>query len=99
MIYWMARRWSGNFWMAHLIAVFACAVSFLLALNRRPVFFSMILFYVTLALLMEGRRAGREKLLYWLPLVFLLWANPHIQFVYGLFQVGLLLGVSALRTC
>jgi len=95
-IYWMARRLSGNFWMACLIAVFACA-AFLLALNRRPVFFSMILFCVTLALLMEGRRAGREKLLYWLPLVFLLWANLHIQFVYGLFAVGLLLGVSVLE--
>jgi len=34
------------------------------------------------------------QLLYWLPLIFLLWANLHIQFIYGLFVVGLLLAVN-----
>ena len=34
------------------------------------------------------------QLLYWLPPIFLLWANLHIQFVYGLFLIGLFVGVS-----
>ncbi len=57
----------------------------------RPVFFSMVLFCVTLALLVEANRTGRIETLYWLPLIFFVWANLHIQFIYGLFLVGLLL--------
>jgi hypothetical protein len=92
-IYWMARRLSGNFWIALLITIFSCS-AFLMALSPRPVFFSMILFCVTLTLLLEASRSGNEKLLYWLPLVFFLWANLHIQFIYGLFAVGLMMAVN-----
>jgi hypothetical protein len=37
------------------------------------------------------------QLLYWLPLVFLVWANCHIQFIYGLFVVGLFAAVHLLQ--
>jgi hypothetical protein len=63
----------------------------------RPVFFSMVLFMVTLTLILEAQRSGRVRTLYWLPLMFALWANIHIQFIYGLFLVGLLLGVNLLQ--
>jgi hypothetical protein len=53
----------------------------------------MILFCVILTLLFEAQRAARAQLLYWLPLVFLVWANLHIQFIYGLFTVSLFVGV------
>jgi hypothetical protein len=58
------------------------------------VFFSIALFCVTLALLLEANRTGRVELLYWLPLIFWVWANLHIQFIYGLFLVGLLVGTT-----
>jgi hypothetical protein len=61
------------------------------------VFFSMILFTVALTLLLEAQRTGRRQLLYWLPPVFFLWANLHIQFVYGLLVVGLFVAVSLLQ--
>ena len=54
----------------------------------------MMLFCVTLTLVLEANRTGRAQLLYWLPLIFLVWANLHIQFIYGLFLVGLLLAVN-----
>ena len=92
-IYWMARRLSRDFWLACLLAVVACS-AFLFNLMPRPVFFSMMLFAVTLTLLLEAQRTRREKLLYWLPLVFVLWANLHIQFVYGLLVVGVFVGVN-----
>jgi hypothetical protein len=92
-IYWMARRLSGRFWLACMLAVVTCS-AFLFNLMPRPVFFSMMLFCVTLTLVLEAHRTGRVQLLYWLPLVFLLWANLHIQFIYGLFVVGLLLAVN-----
>ena len=92
-IFWMLRRLSGRFWLACILAVIACS-AFLFNLMPRPVFFSMMLFCVTLTLVLEAHRTGRTQLLYWLPLIFVLWANLHIQFVYGLFLVGLPLAVN-----
>lgn len=92
-VFWMLRRISGSFWLASCLGFIACS-AFLYTLMPRPVFFSMILFMATLTLIFEAQRDGRIQLLYWLPLVFVLWANLHIQFLYGLFLVGLLLAVN-----
>lgn len=95
-IFWMTYRLSGRFWVAwFLSAMVDCA--FLFNIMPRPVFFSMVLFCITLTLLLEANRSGRVKLLYGLPLVFLLWANLHLQFIYGLFAVGLLAGMCLLQ--
>jgi len=94
-ILWMTRRLSGSFWRACLLSVATCA-AFLFNVLPRPVFFSMILFTVTLTLLLEAQRGNRPRLLYWLPPLFVLWANLHIQFVYGLFAVGLFVAVNLL---
>lgn len=95
-VYWMTRRISGDFWVACILATISCS-SFLFTIMPRPVFFSMIFFAITLALLMTSQRTGHVEFLYWLPLVFLLWANCHIQFVYGIFVVGLFAGVHLLQ--
>jgi hypothetical protein len=94
-VYWMICRLSGRFWVACLLATVTCS-AFLFSLMPRPVFLSMILYAVTLSLLLESQRPGRANVLYWLPMVFLVWANWHIQFVYGLFVVGLFTGVQLL---
>src|SRR5208283_5444508 len=95
-IYWMARRLSGRFWWACALATVTCS-AFLYNLMPRPVFFSMVLFTVTLTLTLEANRSGRVQLLYWLPPLFVLWANLHIQFLYGLFLMGLLFGVNLVQ--
>jgi hypothetical protein len=94
-VYWMARRISGKFWVGCILATINCS-AFLFNLMPRPVFVSMILFAVTLTLLLESQRDNCPRILYWLPLVFLIWANCHIQFVYGIFTVGLFVGVHFL---
>jgi hypothetical protein len=94
-VFWMVRRLSGSFWAACLLGFITCS-AFLFTLMPRPVFFSMVLFMVTLTLILEAQRQGNVRKLYWLPLIFVLWANLHIQFIYGLFLVGLLLGVNLL---
>jgi len=94
-VYWMARRLTGRFWLACMLAAVTCS-AFLFGLMPRPVFISMILFAVTLTLLLESHRDRCPRILYWLPLVFLVWANCHIQFVYGIFVVGLFVGVHLL---
>ena len=95
-VYWMLHRLSGRFWVAISLAVVTCS-AFLFSLMPRPVFFSMVLFMVTLTLILEAQRSGRVRTLYWLPLMFALWANIHIQFIYGLFLLGLLLGINLLQ--
>ncbi|MGB9471070.1 MAG: hypothetical protein WBQ59_17105 [Candidatus Acidiferrum sp.] len=91
-IYWMLRRISGGFWFPCVFTGITCA-AFLFSGAPRPVFFSYIFYCVTLALLFEAQRTQRVQSLYWLPLVFVLWANLHIQFIYGLFAVGLFVAV------
>lgn len=95
-LFWMIRRLSGRFWLAWCLSI-VVYFAFLFNIMPRPVFFSMLLFVVTLTLLLEANRSGRVHLLYWLPLIFLLWANFHVQFIYGLFAVGLFAGVNLLQ--
>ncbi len=95
-VFWMIRRISGRFWVACVLAAITCS-AFLFSLMPRPVFLSMIFYAVTLAVLMASQRTGHVGFLYWLPLIFLLWANCHIQFVYGIFVVGLFAGVHVLQ--
>lgn len=92
-MFWMTRRLSGWFWKACVLATLTCA-AFLFRVYPRPVFFSMVLFTITLTLLLEARRTRRMRSLYWLPALFLLWANSHIQFIYGLFTVCLFVAVQ-----
>ncbi len=95
-VYWMVRRLSGRFWFSCLLT-FTCCYAFLFLMMPRPVFFSAALFCVTLTLLLESSRAGRVETLYWLPLIFLLWANLHIQFIYGLAAVGLFVAANVVQ--
>jgi hypothetical protein len=97
-IYWMLLRLSGRFWIA-LLLTWAVCWSFLFSGTPRPFFFSIAFFTVTLTLLFEANRTGRLQPLYWLPLLFAVWANLHIQFTYGLFLLGLFVGAYVARTC
>jgi hypothetical protein len=91
-VYWMLRRVSQRFWPACVLAGITCA-AFLFDGAPRPAFCTYVLYCVTLTLLFEAHRTGHIQSLYWLPLVFVLWVNLHIQFIYGLFVVGLFVGI------
>jgi hypothetical protein len=53
-------------------------------LSPRPWLITILFFFVELHLLLTARRSGNTRLLWLLPPMFVLWANVHIQFVYGL---------------
>ena len=95
-IFRMLYRISGRFWAAWTLSILVYA-AFLFNIAPRPVFFSVILFTITLTLLFDAQRSGRVQTLYWLPVVFLFWANIHIQFIYGLAIVGLFAGINLLQ--
>jgi hypothetical protein len=64
----------------------------------RPGSLSILLLGILLIVLFQARRTGEVHHLRWLPLLFLFWANLHIQFVYGLFVTGLFAGVVLLES-
>ena len=95
-LFWVLRRLSGSFWIAWALALVG-SFAFLFTLMPRPVFVTMILFTILLACLLDAQRTGRMKLLWWLPLIFVVWANVHIQFIYGLAVLGLFMGINLLQ--
>jgi len=87
-LFWTLRRVANGFWRAWMIAVVAM-FAFRETVPLRPSSFTILFFIVELALILEARRTGNVRWLYWLPPLMLLWANIHIQFVYGVFVFGL----------
>lgn len=89
----LAGGLRGRFWRA---AILSAVVQLALGtVQPGPTYCSVLLFAAELALLMNCRRDGNIRRLYWLALLFLLWANLDVQFVYGivvlaLFLIGLL---------
>jgi hypothetical protein len=67
------------------LAIFAMAP----LLTPRPWLFTILLFIIEFDILVSVRRSRNFRLLYILLPLFALWANIHIQFVYGLFVLGL----------
>ena len=95
-IFRMLYKISGRFWASWALSIVVFA-AFLFNIAPRPLFFSVILFTFLLTLILEAQRTGRMQPLYWLPLIFFLWANIHIQFIYGLAVVGLFAGMNLLQ--
>jgi hypothetical protein len=56
------------------------------------VLLTLLLFTIEMLLIFDAERTGEDKLLYWMGPLFLLWANCHIQFVYGIAVLGLYAG-------
>lgn len=92
-VYWMMLRLSGRFWAACAGTGVICS-AFLFNGMPRPFFFSIALFAVTLALLLQANRTGNAKPLYWLVPIFCVWVNLHIQFTYGLAVTGLFVAAN-----
>ncbi|MGI4830414.1 MAG: hypothetical protein ACRYFU_19765 [Janthinobacterium lividum] len=75
-----------------LAACFSCGHLY----TPRPWLLSILFFVLEMDILMQVRRTGDRRELVWLPVIFLLWANVHIQFVDGLLILGLAWAESAL---
>jgi hypothetical protein len=96
LVFFLAMRiLSGGFWWAWLLSAVAV---WAMDLNRvdvaRPVAFSILFFTIEIALILWAQETGGVRYLYWLPMLFLVWANFHIQFVYGLLLPALFAAVA-----
>ena len=82
-----------RFWPAVFLSAVAQYVLF--GLPPLPAYVSALLFAVMLLLLSHSRAANSVRPLYFLPLLFLLWANLDVQFVVGIFAL-LLFNLTAI---
>ena len=85
--YLLARGARASFWTAVLLSAMAQYV--ISGLQPLPYAFSILFFAVELGLLVRCRQTGEVRDLFWLPVLFVLWANVHLQFVAGLILLGL----------
>jgi hypothetical protein len=92
----LVKRLQSDFSVVALLAFSAC-YSFGHLFTPRPWLFTILFFVVEIDILMQVRRTGRTRELLWLPLLFALWSNIHIQFIDGLLVLVLAL-VEALVT-
>ncbi|HWB32401.1 MAG TPA: hypothetical protein VG714_04435 [Acidobacteriaceae bacterium] len=89
-LYHLVRRMQADFSAVALI-VFSACFSLGHLLTPRPWLFTILLFIFEVDILMHVRRTGRVRELLWLPLIFALWVNIHIQFIDGLVVLGIAL--------
>ena len=89
----LVRRLQPSFGIGLLLSVVGClAMAHLSA--PRPWMFTILFFILEVDILMHARRTGRTRELLWLPLLFALWSNIHIEFIDGLLVLALALAES-----
>ncbi len=90
------QKGLGSFWRAlFLTAAGMWAIHH--CLGMQPMLLSIVMFTLEMGLIFEGLRRNTIRPLMLLPPLFLVWANLHIQFVYGLFVLVLLAAVRMVR--
>jgi hypothetical protein len=91
----LIRRLQADFTFAVFLTCVA-SFSLLRLYTPRPWLFTVLLFALELDVLMQARKTGRVRELAWLPVIFALWANLHIQFIDGLVVLAIALAEAVL---
>ena len=82
----MVSRVLPQFWAAWAVTVPAVVVISLIN-GPRPVLFSVLFVVLVVDALVAGQGTGWGNI-WWLPAIFAVWANVHIQFVHGIVIIG-----------
>jgi hypothetical protein len=86
-VFVLARGKRRGFWSGTVLT--AIALYLLAGLPLRSSLVSVLFFSLTLTLIANARSTRAQRSFYRLPLLFLLWSNLDIQFVYGLVTLAL----------
>ncbi len=81
------RSLLTGFWRAAGLTA-AAIFTMTCIIGPRPGMLTILLVIALFDILLSATRTGRARLLWLLPPMFAFWANWHIQFVYGLFVLG-----------
>lgn len=95
-VFLLAGGLRGRFWSAMILSTVAQYI--LGYLQPLPLYCSILVMAIELTLLMAYQGSGRIKPLYWLPCLFLVWANLDVQFVYGIAALLLFAGTCIVGT-
>jgi hypothetical protein len=95
-LFWACYWLSRSFWIAWIVGTTGC-FAYLFSLMPRPVFVSMAAYTMLLTLVLRARATGDLRYLYIVPFLFVVWANVHIQFIYGLCLLALLAVVTGVE--
>ena len=93
----LARRFQPDFIKASLLTVLSL-VAMAQLYTPRPWIFSIVLFAIQVQLLFATRQDGQWRRLLWLPPLYAIVANIHVQFVYSLAVLGLAAAVASVQT-
>ncbi len=88
MLHRLLRRCESRFLVATGLTAVA-AVALAPMFSERPWLFTILFAILTLEAILDLRARRSSRLVWFLPLLYALWANLHIQFVYGLLLLGL----------
>lgn len=91
----LIQRLQANFPLAVVLTVIA-SYSVSRLYTPRPWLFTILFFVLEIDILMQARRSGKIRELLWLPIIFGLWANLHIQFIDGLLVLAIALAEAVL---
>jgi hypothetical protein len=94
-MYHLLRRLQGDFTLSVMLT-FVAMYSMGPLFTPRPWLFTILFFALELNILMQSRKTGKLRELAWLPVIFALWANTHIQFIDGLLVLGLAVAEAVL---
>lgn len=94
-LYRLIQRLQADFSLTVLMTFVAASILYRLD-TPRSWLFTILFFTLELDLLMQARKTGKIRGLLWLPVLFALWANVHIQFMYGLVVLAMALAESIL---
>jgi len=87
-LFYLIRRFQPPFWISATLA-FVGSIVMTRVTSSRPGPLTVIFFCLVLGLLIEAQRQNSVRKLWPVPILIWMWANVHVQFVYGLFIFGL----------
>lgn len=84
---YLLRSFRPPFWVSLGLALIG-GMSFQIVMSPRPGGLTVIAFILVLEVLCTARRKLSVRRLWLIPVIMWLWASVHVQFVYGLFLIG-----------
>jgi len=86
-VFILIRGQGAGFWRAIGLTVVVGIIA-QIVISPRPGTITILLFIILLHLLLRERQKGYTKTLWFAPPIIWAWSNVHVQFVYGLFLIG-----------
>jgi len=86
-LFWLIASREPRFFISTCLTG-VCSYTMIALMTERPWLISIVFAIFTLKVILDLRDGRRPWYIWLLPLIYLVWANAHIQFVYGFFLLA-----------